>query len=215
MLRLNLFTFNDFRENTYLIINEQNEGWLVDPGMYYPSETQHLFRYIDDAKIQIKGIINTHTHIDHIFGVSAVKERYNVKFGMHQADQEVLEYAESSAAVFGINFQNTPVPDYFIKEGESLMLGDDALTVFHCPGHSPGSIVFYYQPGNWAIVGDVLFQGSIGRTDLPGGSFETLLHSIRTHLFTLPEETMVYPGHGAATTIGEEKRTNPYCREEA
>ena len=212
MLNINFFTFNVFEENTYIIINEKKQCWIVDPGMYDKRETQKLIAFITDKQLQPQAIINTHCHLDHVFGVQALVDTYKIPFGIHQMEIPVLAMAENSAAMFGVPFSGTPKPTFFIKEGEPLKLGDDTIQVFHTPGHSPGSISFYYKPGNWVIAGDVLFSGSIGRTDLPGGNFDTLIKSIRTHLFTLPSETKVLSGHGPETFIGEEKKYNPFLK---
>lgn len=212
MLRVETFTFNPFQENTYLLINEHNECWIVDPGMYGVDEEQALFRFITDNQLKPQQIINTHAHIDHVLGIDAVKTKYNIPFGMNQMEQPVLNNAGGSAMMFGFNFGATPTVDFFISENNNLQLGKDEVAVRFTPGHSPGSIVFYYEPGAWVIGGDVLFLGSIGRTDLPGGNHETLLNSIQTQIYSLPDETVVYSGHGPATHIGHEKKTNPFIR---
>lgn len=212
MLNVNFFTFNPFQENTYIISNEHRQCWIIDPGMYDTRETTQLIDYLTANGLQPQNIINTHTHLDHIFGVNPLVDKYNLAFGIHKADLPVLERAETSAAMFGIPFTNPPKANFFIKDGEPLSLGNDTLEVFHTPGHSPGSISFYYPAGGWLISGDVLFSGSIGRTDLPGGDFDTLIQSIKTHLFTLPDNTAVHSGHGPATTIGHEKMYNPFLR---
>jgi glyoxylase-like metal-dependent hydrolase (beta-lactamase superfamily II) len=212
MLNVSFFTFNAFQENTYIISNEKKQCWIVDPGMYDKRETEQIISYISENKLQPQAIINTHAHIDHIFGVQPLIDKYNIPFGLYELETEVLKMAAGSAVVFGFDdFKQVPKPTFFIKTG-TLQLGDDTLEVYFTPGHSPGSISFYYAPGKWVIAGDVLFSGSIGRTDLPGGNFDTLLNSIRTHLFTLPDETIVLSGHGPETTIGHEKKYNPFLQ---
>lgn len=210
MLQLSGFTFNPFQENTYLLTNEKKECWIVDPGMYDEQETKVFRDYLEKEGLKPQGILNTHTHIDHIFGVQALKNAYNLKFGIHRLDEIVLKYAKESALRFGMDIATAPVADFFIEAGKPLQLGADQLEVRLAPGHSPGSIVFYSPEGKWLIGGDVLFAGGIGRTDLPGGDHQTLIDSIRTQLFTLPDETVVYPGHGPATTIAGEKAGNPF-----
>lgn len=212
MLRLQHFVYNGFSENTYLIINDLNECWVVDPGMYNEQETSIFSAYVKAQNLTLKGIINTHAHIDHIFGIPFLMDQYGLSFGMHEKDMPVLAGARGAAMLFGFEIKEIPQPGYFIKEGEPLMLGEDELEVRLTPGHSPGSIVFYSAADGWLIGGDVLFAGSIGRTDLPGGNHQTLLDSIRTQLFTLPDAVTVYPGHGPATTIGAEKRSNPFMQ---
>jgi len=211
MLNVHFFTFNPFDENTYIISNHEKQCWIVDPGMSTDAEIQVLTSFIEQHQFTPQGIINTHAHIDHIFGVQALIDRYKIPFGVHEKELPVLTMATASAAMFGFNFPKAPVPTFFIS-GETMQLGDDTLSVFFTPGHSPGSISFYYAPGNWVISGDVLFSGSIGRTDLPGGDFDTLIRSIRTQLFPLPGNTQVLSGHGDATTIEEEKMHNPFLR---
>lgn len=212
MLNINFFTFNAFEENTYVIYNEKKECWIVDPGMYDPQEIEAMISFITDKQLLPQAIINTHTHLDHIFGVPALMNKYGIPFGVHDQEVQVLNMATGTAALFGFEYRNPPKPTFFIREGEPLKLGDDTIEVRFVPGHSPGSIAFYYAPGNWVISGDALFAESIGRTDLPGGNSETLLHSIRTQLFTLPAETSVLSGHGPATTIGHERKYNPFLR---
>lgn len=213
MLQLQTFTFNPFQENTYLIINDKKQCWIIDPGMYDSNETNFFFRYIKDNQLTPQAIINTHAHIDHIFGVQACKGKYGIPFSIHEKEQPVLSGAKGSAALFGFDFKEIPQPDAFIKEDVLLKLGDDSIEVRLTPGHSPGSVIFYYGSGKWLIGGDVLFNGSIGRTDLPGGHFETLIDSIRTQVFTVSEETTVYPGHGPETTIAQEKAHNPFLKD--
>jgi glyoxylase-like metal-dependent hydrolase (beta-lactamase superfamily II) len=178
--------------------------------MYGEEETALLTRFITEKQLHPQAIINTHTHLDHIFGVQALMDKYGIPFGIHDQELPVLNMAAGSATLFGFDFRNPPKPTFFIKEGVPLQLGEDTIEVFHTPGHSPGSISFYYPKGNWVISGDVLFSGSIGRTDLPGGNFDTLIKSIRTSLFTLPGETTVLSGHGPATHIADEKKHNPF-----
>lgn len=212
MLYTQSFVFNAFQENTYVIYNDEKQCWIVDPGMYEADELHSFFTFIEENKLEPQAIINTHTHLDHIFGVPALIDKYKIRFGMHELDKPVLDGAAGSAMLFGFDFRDIPQPSFYISENEAMMLGDDAIEVRLVPGHSPGSIVFYYPQGKWAISGDTLFSGSIGRSDLPGGNHDQLLKSIREQLFTLPEETTVYNGHGPSTTIGHEKATNPFFK---
>lgn len=212
MLNVVFFTFNPFEENTYIISNEHKQCWIVDPGMFDDNEVATVKNYINSNGLQPQGIINTHAHIDHILGVQELVNTYNIPFGIHHDELPILQRAEATAAMFGFRLKDAPQQSHFISEKETLKLGDDTLQVFLTPGHSPGSISFYYEPGKWVIAGDVLFNGSIGRTDLPGGDFNTLISSIKTHLFTLPNDTQVLSGHGPATTIGDEQRDNPFLK---
>src|ERR1043165_9298273 len=208
MLQLHSATFNAFSENTYIIYNEEKACWIVDPGMYEASEHAVFNDFIAQQGLKPQGIINTHAHIDHVFGVQALMVKYDIPFALHPLEGPVLAGLKGSAALFGFKVDTIPQPNQVIKDGQPIMLGNDALEVRLAPGHSPGSVVFYYPEGGWAIGGDVLFNGSIGRTDLPGGNHEQLLTSIRTQVFTLPDETVVFPGHGPETTVAEERRSN-------
>ncbi|MES2701393.1 MAG: MBL fold metallo-hydrolase [Bacteroidota bacterium] len=212
MLNITFFTFNAFDENTYLISNERNQCWIVDPGMSDEQENATLLAYLSEQQLVPQAIINTHAHLDHIFGVQALVDKFNIPFGIHEQELPVLNGAERTAAMFGMRFTDVPKATFYIKQGEPLKLGDDELAVLFTPGHSPGSISFYCPAGNWVIGGDVLFNGSIGRTDLPGGNFDTLIASIRTQLFTLPPTTTVFPGHGPSTTIRYEIADNPFLK---
>ena len=212
MLNIHSFAFNAFSENTYVIANENKQCWIVDPGMYQQEEKEELISFITQNQLEPQGIINTHAHLDHIFGVAALMDHYKIPFGMHQQELPVLASGTQSAGMFGFDFPNIPEPTFFIKDGTSFSLGEDTVEVLLTPGHSPGSISFYHAPGNWVISGDVLFEGSIGRTDLPGGDYDMLIKSIKTHLLTLPDETIVYSGHGASTAIGDERKHNPFLK---
>jgi len=210
MLNIEAFVFNAFQENTYVLYNEQKQCWIIDPGMYDEQEINAFIQYLNDNKLKPQAIINTHGHLDHIFGIKALKDKYNIPFGIHERETPVLNNAVGSAMLFGFQMSQNPAPDFYIEDGKPISLGDDELEVRFTPGHSPGSVSFYYPQGNWVIAGDALFAGSIGRTDLPGGNHETLLNSIRTQLFSLPGNTLVYSGHGPATSIENELRYNPF-----
>jgi len=210
MLNIEAFAFNAFQENTYVLYNEQKQCWIIDPGMYDEQEINAFIQYLNDNKLKPQAIINTHGHLDHIFGIKALKDKYNIPFGIHERETPVLNNAVGSAMLFGFQMSQNPAPDFYIEDGKPISLGDDELEVRFTPGHSPGSVSFYYPQGNWVIAGDALFAGSIGRTDLPGGNHETLLNSIRTQLFSLPGNTLVYSGHGPATSIENELRYNPF-----
>jgi glyoxylase-like metal-dependent hydrolase (beta-lactamase superfamily II) len=212
MLNIHFFTFNAFSENTYIISNHKKQCWIVDPGMYEQRETDEFISFIEKEQLQPQSIINTHAHLDHIFGVQALVKKYQIPFGIHALELPVLKRGADTAAMFGIRFNDVPKADFYIEHGKAMQLGDDTVEVFLTPGHSPGSISFYNAAGRWVIAGDVLFNGSIGRTDLPGGDFDTLITSIRTHLFTLPGDTTVLSGHGPSTTIDDEKKHNPFLR---
>ncbi len=213
MLKLHHFTFNPFSENTYVIYNAARQCWIVDPGMSSAEEESEFFDFIEGEGLTPVAVINTHAHLDHIFGVQACKARYGIPFSIHRAEEIVLQNAPMSASMFGFQFADVPRQDLFLEEDTTLPLGEeDSVRVLFTPGHSPGSVCFYSEKDGWVIGGDVLFTGSIGRTDLPGGHHDTLLESIRTQLLPLPDDTRVYPGHGPSTTIGAERRNNPWLQ---
>jgi len=212
MVRIHSFSFNPFQENTYVLSNEQNEALIIDPGMYGQAEVQHLIAFLDENKFKPVKVINTHAHIDHILGVDAMKGAYNIPFALHKNEKVVLESGPMSASAYGLNFKIIPVIEEFIEEGEIIHFGDSEIHCLFTPGHSPGSISFYLPKEGILVAGDTLFNGSIGRTDLPGGDHNTLLNSIKTQLYSLPEKTMVYPGHGPVTQIGHEKKSNPFVK---
>lgn len=212
MLSIKQFTFNPFSENTYLIYNSDKECYIVDPGMYSIQEENKIMSFIENEGLHLKKILNTHAHIDHILGIDFIKGKFQVPFGLHKDDIPVLQNAWLSANMFQLKLNQIPSMDFEIIAGQEITLGTETLEVIHLPGHSPGSVGFYYPAGNWIIAGDVLFQRSIGRTDLPGGDFDTLARSIRSSLYQLPSQTIVFPGHGDPTTIAEEMKLNPFVK---
>ena len=210
MLTIQMFTFSPIGENTYVIYNENNDAAVVDPGCYFPEEKDELRSFIEKKGLVLKYLLNTHCHLDHVFGNRFVYETWGLELHLHKNEQPVLEYAPVAGQMWNMPFDNYTGPLHFIEDGGKILLGDDVLELILAPGHSPGSICFYVAEQHFMIGGDVLFRESIGRTDLPGGNHDTLLSSIRNRLFTLPDETVVYPGHGEHTTIGYEKKHNPF-----
>ncbi len=206
------FSFNPVAENTFIVFdNETREAIIFDPGCSTPAEEQRLVSAIESRQLKPVQLINTHCHFDHVFGNAFIKDKYGLKLGIHELEAPILEMAPVVVNMYGLPpMTPSPPADYFIAEGDVVTLGSSTFSVLFCPGHSPGSICFYHQEEQYVIAGDVLFAGSIGRTDLPGGDHQTLLGSIMTKLLPLPDETVVWPGHGAATTIGKERRTNPF-----
>ncbi len=214
MLHIETFPFNPFEENTYLIINQKKECWIVDPGMYNAPEREQFQNHLRTAGLVPQGIINTHAHIDHIFGIPFLMAEYKLPFSLHEREIPLLEAAPQIAQAYGLASQSYPSPTHILNDQTVYLdLGEDRLECRQTPGHSPGSISFYYAPGDWVLSGDALFAGSIGRTDLPGGDHNQLIESIKTQLLTLPEQTRVYPGHGPSTQIGQETRTNPFLQD--
>lgn len=210
-LSIKRFTFNPFGENTYVIWTESKECAIIDPGMMTDSENIQLADFISQNSLTPTHLINTHQHIDHVAGNSFIESTYGIKSEGHPADTILAERVTEQAKMFGIvyNGKNLAIGKE-LNDGNTLKLGNLDLKVLHIPGHSKGHIAIYCEESNAIFVGDALFQMSIGRTDLPGGSFKELINSIETKLFTLPEDTVVYPGHGDTTTIAFEKAHNPY-----
>lgn len=210
-MKIKQFTFNPFQENTYVLYNEENEALIIDPGCYDPSEEERLNSFIMSKNLTVKLLVNTHLHIDHVFGNAFVENKYHVKALANQADEFWLKGLEAQARMFGMNLRYTTPPiGKNIREGDQLTLGTEIFEVYQIPGHSPGSIVLYNEKNRCVFVGDVLFQNSIGRTDLQGGNYQTLIDGIRAKLLLLPDDTVVYSGHGPSTTIGVEKVNNPF-----
>lgn len=212
MLSIKAFTFNPVQENTYIVYNEQKQCCIIDPGCYFPEEEQELTAYIEETGLEPQLLLNTHCHLDHVFGNRFVAERWGLTLHLHRLEVEMLKMAPASGQLWQLPFENYEGDFIMLKPGESIRLGDDDLEILFTPGHSPGSVSFYNEEAGFVVSGDTLFDGSIGRTDLPGGNFDTLARSIREQLYTLPEYTIVWPGHGQQTTIGEEKRGNGFVR---
>ena len=212
MFQIKAFTFNPVQENTYLLYNEHNECIIIDPGCYFDSEKEDLKSFIVNYKLQPKILLNTHCHLDHVFGNKFIAEEFKLTLNTHQREKEILEMAPTSGLMFNLPFDNYQGEVSYLEEGDFVSLRDDKLEVIHAPGHSPGSICFYCEKQHFIIGGDVLFQNSIGRTDLPYGSHEDLLKNIKEKLFKLPEDVKVYPGHGPETTIGQEMKENPFLQ---
>ena len=213
MLKIKVFTFSPIQENTYVVYNEKNECLIIDPGCYFPEEQQELKAFIDKRGLLPKWLVNTHCHLDHVFGNKFIAETYGLTLHLHQKEEVVLQFAPTSGLMYDMPFDNYQGEFIFLNEGDTITLGEDELEIIHVPGHSPGSICFYCKAQNFIIGGDVLFNGSIGRTDLPMGDHNTLLKNIKEKLFLLPDDVIVYSGHGPETTIGNEKKSNPFVGE--
>lgn len=213
MIEVKSFTFNPFQENTFLLINEKKECFIIDPGCYFTNERNTLTDAITSGGLVPVQLLNTHCHLDHIFGNKLVYQHYGLKPRIHPWEQVVLDRSPQAGQMYNVPFDPSPNPAAeYLKDNELLFWGNDELKVILAPGHSPGSVCFYCEKQQFLIGGDVLFRESIGRSDLPGGNYETLERSIRERLYVLPDEVVVYPGHGPQTTIGHEKRHNPFVR---
>lgn len=210
MISIHRFPFNDFQVNTFVVYDETKECVIFDPGMYYENERDEFVNFISSKGLKPVLLVNTHAHIDHIIANDFIANKYNIKLAAHKESVDFLKHAKEYGQNFGIQLDQIKSIDVFIDEGAPLTFGHSKLQVFYTPGHADGSLCFYDKVGEFVITGDVLFFQSIGRTDLPTGNYDLLQESIWEKLFTLPEKTTVYPGHGPETTIGYEKLHNPF-----
>ena len=210
MINIKQFTFNAYQENTYVLFDETGECVIIDPGMYDGAEQNELVQFITAAELTPVALLNTHCHIDHVFGNKFVFDQWGLKPQFHQGELAVLQAIPGYAPQMGMHYELSPEPETYLPESGEIKFGNNRLTLILAPGHSPAHLCFYSEADNFLIGGDVLFYQSIGRTDLPGGNHKQLLSSIRENLFILPAETKVFPGHGKSTTIGFEMKHNPF-----
>lgn len=210
MITVKSFTFNPYQENTYLLYDETRQCVIIDPGMYTGEEENVVLRFIAQEKLNPVLLLNTHCHIDHVLGNKWVYDTYGLLPQFHEGELELLSAIPSYAPQMGMRYEISPLPEIFLQEKGFINFGTSQLELIFAPGHSPAHLCFYSREDNFLIGGDVLFQRSIGRADLPGGNFELLISSIRNNLFILPDDCIVHPGHGPSTTIGYEKKYNPF-----
>lgn len=211
MVQVKSFTFNFFNENTFVFWDDETkESAIIDPGVYSSDEQITLTDFITNQKLNIKFLINTHCHIDHILGCKFVKEKFNPVYYAPEKDILLLENSVMQAQMFDINFEEPPSPDKLINDETELFLGDSKIVFLFTPGHTPGEYCLYLEKEKICITGDVLFKEGIGRTDLWGGNYDALINSIENKLFSLPDDVKIYPGHGDESTIGYEKQYNPF-----
>ena len=212
-MKIKSFTFNPFQENTFVVYDDTKECVIIDPGCYTDKERDELRRFITIEGLKPVKLINTHCHIDHVLGNKFVSELWDLELYMNKEDLSLLENAGNIGKMYGMeDYEGSPYPKHFLAQDDTLTFGESSFKILFTPGHAPGHICLYSKESNLVIAGDVLFQGSIGRTDLPGGDHSTLINSIITQLFTLPNETQVFCGHGPSTTIGYEKEHNPFLQ---
>ena len=212
MIQIQSFVFSPFSENTYVLYDETDEAIIIDPGCYEPPEYQALNDFVKNKNLKPVGIFNTHAHIDHVLGVEKLKKKYGIPFALHRLDEPLLRAVKTYAPNYGFPAFDEPAVERWLEAGETVEFGSSALKIIFVPGHAPGHVAFVSDEQKFVIGGDVLFRQSIGRTDLPGGDMDTLLRSIRTQLFTLPDDYTVYAGHMQPTTVGFEKKNNPFLK---
>ena len=211
-MKIKTFVFSPFSENTYVVWDGTRECIIIDPGCYDKYEQNILLTFLKEKKLKPVKLLNTHCHIDHIFGNKFVTDTFNLPAEAHVTENSNIQYSADKAILFGVKMEAPYPVTNFINENDTIKFGNSELKIMHVPGHTEGSLIFHNEDEKFAIVGDVLFNQSIGRTDLPGGNYETLIEGIRTKLYKLAPETVVYSGHGETTTIGNEQRNNPFVR---
>jgi len=210
MLTVQRFTFNPVQENTYVVYNEKGHCCIIDPGCYFASEEEQLKEFVEQNRLTPVLLLNTHCHLDHIFGNYFIHKTFGLPLHLHKLEKPVLDYGPAAGQLWELPFVNYDGELKFLEDDDVITIGDDELKVLFTPGHSPGHVSYYSKENKFILSGDVLFEGSVGRTDLPGGDFAILQETIKTRLYTLPEDTVVYSGHGNTTTIGDEMKSNPY-----
>jgi hydroxyacylglutathione hydrolase len=210
MIVIEKFIFNDFQVNTFILWDKTKDCLIVDPGCYTPEEKNDLVQYLNKNKLKPVKIINTHCHVDHILGNAFIFKTFNIPTAAHKDEQYLLERVVESGQMFGFMVERPPDINEYLEENSIVRFGKSKLNILHVPGHSRGSIALYSPDQKFIIAGDVLFYGGIGRTDLPGGNYNTLIGSIKTKILTLPGEVIIHPGHGPSTTVKAETDTNPF-----
>ncbi|HOY15160.1 MAG TPA: MBL fold metallo-hydrolase [Saprospiraceae bacterium] len=211
-LQIKIFEFNAFQENMYILYDETNECVIIDPGCSNKNEEKILTDFIEEKGLHPTMLINTHCHIDHVLGNQFVAKKYDLSLFAHELEKQTLLMQPLVAQMYGLPYDPSPQISGFLKEGEEISFGNSQLKILFVPGHAPGHICLLSEVNNICIVGDTLFAGSIGRTDLPGGDYDTLISRIKSELFSLDKDTVIYPGHGGSSTIGRELRTNPFFK---
>jgi glyoxylase-like metal-dependent hydrolase (beta-lactamase superfamily II) len=212
-MNIQSFTFNTFQENTYILFDETRECIIIDPGCYSNHEQITIAEFISSKGLMPVKLINTHCHIDHVLGNKFVSNKWNLDLFINKLDLEILKGASSIAKMYGFeHYEPSPVPKHFLQHGETICFGNTKLEILSTPGHAPGHICLYNKEADILIAGDLIFKGSVGRTDLPGGNHTTLMESIEFILKILPEKTQVYCGHGPSTCLEFEKDNNPFLR---
>ena len=212
MIQVKKLVLNPFQENTFIVYDQTGEAVIIDPGCYSQSDIDEVKWFVDSNSLTVKYLILTHGHIDHILGIDYLRDLYKVKCISHADDLPLIEASPKHGLMFGISFEKAPVIDDFYKDGDTVLFGKSSLKVIHTPGHSLGGVCLFLRDEKILFTGDTLFNGSIGRTDLMGGSYETLIGSINHKIIPLGDDIVVYPGHGNSSTIEFERKNNPFLQ---
>jgi len=210
MLKVKTFVFNAFQVNTYIIYAENRDCIIIDPACSNANEISKLLNYLETEKLNAIMVVNTHAHVDHILANADITEKLVIKLAAHPNSSYFYLNAQSFSAALGLKLDKVVFPDIELQDKDSIKLGDSEITILYTPGHADGSICLYSKEGHFVISGDLIFYASIGRTDFPTGNFETLSKSIKEKIYTLPDDTIIYPGHGPSTSVGFEKYNNPF-----
>ena len=211
-MKIDRQVFSPIEVNTYILSDGSGDCVIIDCGCYDKSEFSRLQRFLESRNLRPVLLLNTHCHLDHVFGNKFMFQSYNLRSSWHELEEFNRTDAPGHAGLFGLSMDTVPDPEQFLVHNQVIKFGSTILKALHVPGHSPGSIAFYCQDAGSVFTGDALFAGSIGRTDLPGGNYHTLISSIKENLLSLPESTVVYPGHGSETSIGKEMKSNPFLK---
>jgi len=212
MISIKTFVCNPYQENTYILYDETGSCAIIDPGMYGIKEEEAIVSFIKENKLRPEILLNTHCHIDHVLGNRFIYDTFGLIPQFHEGELPLLIEVQNYAPQMGIRYEVSPIPEVFLPSEGEVKFSNHSLKIISVPGHSPAHLCFYSKDGGFLIGGDVLFKGSIGRTDLPGGNHQQLLSNIKEKVYILPEDTLVYPGHGPTTTIAIEKTSNPFVR---
>jgi len=213
-MKVHKFIFNDFRVITYLVIDEEtSETVIIDPGCNKDSERKRLQHYVDVHGLKPKYVVNTHAHMDHICGNKYVVSEYDIPLIAHKKELENYSHSKDFVGIYGFEFEESPLPDEYLKEGDEIVFGSSKLHIIETPGHTAGSISLLSPEKEIIFSGDIIFQGSIGRTDLPGGDLDTLINTLKEKILTLPGDTIIFAGHGYETTVAEEMKNNPFIKD--
>lgn len=210
MIEVRCFTVNAFSENTYLVFDQAGNGLVIDPGFMDTGESNNFDAFVANNRITLRQCLQTHCHIDHIMGVHHINQKYGLKTRMHQKEISVFDSGKNVSAMYGLPYKEGVYNEDYLANGMQMQIGDIPFRVLFTPGHSPGSVCFYFNEQDVLIAGDLIFKGSVGRTDLPGGDHTALMNSVRQEVFVLPDHTLIYSGHGEPTEVGHEKLHNPF-----